>query len=370
MKGCEFMAKKPVLLITLPSLGMGGAEQFLVSLANRIADDFEIHFHIFSKDLLLKSKLNGQKVIGHSGPIKGTLALYRVVKVMKPDIILTSIYDLNLVVVSLGFFLRSSTKVIIREALDPGSSIRYARYPKLAKALYVWLYPKADRIICLSSGMRDEMLNILYPFEPWVDVISNGVSEQRMAPLPIKEHKGKIILAVGRLVHQKGFDQLIKAFSCFVGTPAGKGYRLVLVGDGPLKQELHHTISVLGLASVIHLAGLVDDPIPYYEKASFLVLPSRFEGVSNVMLEALVNGVPVLATKARTSAEYYIDKSNGVLIDCCNDAEILSGFEEIDKRLDIFDRNMIAIKWRSIVGMDVIAKCYTEVFWDVQAFNK
>lgn len=361
------MNSRPVLLIALPSLAMGGAEQFLTSLANEISDRFEVHFYIFSKKLTLKDNLVDAKIHAFSNPIKGIVALHKTLKTIRPDVVLTSIVDLNLIIVFFSFLFPSKTKVVIREAADTESSLRLSRYPRITKILYRKLYPKADHIICLSKGMREKMLKILEPCTGNISVISNGVSNHRMGHLPISLQQDKMVLAVGRLNHEKGFDKLVKAFYQFVKTDEGKGYHLLIVGDGPLRDELQMDINALGLESCIHLKGEVRDPMPFYIQARFLVLPSRFEGVSNVMLEALVNGVPVLATKSKTSAEYYIDESNGVLVDCCDDLEIFSGLQMIEANLGRYDRNAIAEKWRSVIGLDVIADKYVDILEEIAA---
>jgi len=355
------MTSRPILLITLPSLAVGGAEQFLTSLANQLSSEFEIHFYIFSNNIPLKGRLKGPFVHVNSGPLMGVIGLRKFIRVIKPDVILSSILDLNLIIIALRFLYPSKTKVIVREAIDTDAAINLSRHPKIFRLLYRRLYPRADCILCLSENMRESVFRLLEPVRPKISIIPNAVGGQRMQPLPSKYPLDKTILAVGRLSRQKGFDQLIEAFSQFVNKTQGRDYKLIIVGEGEQKRELQYIISELGLTKQVHLKGLVDDPSPLYVEASFLALPSRYEGVSNVMLEALVNGLPVLATSNRTSAEYYIDNSNGVLIEKCDDQEILAGLIQMDKKLAGFERKSIAHKWRQQLKLSVVTEQYADV---------
>lgn len=361
------MSSRPVLLITLPSLGMGGTEQFLTSLANQLCDYFEVHFFIFSENTALKHKLRCAKVHLSSGPLRGILMLPKVTHTIKPDIILTSIIDLNLIIIALRFLYPAKTRIIVRETSDPDIAISSSRFPKLTGFLYRHLYPRADRIVCLSESMRKGAYRLMRPYHPKVEVISNGVGDHRLQSLPITTSSEKIVLAVGRLSWEKGFDQLIKAFSCFVKAGGGCGYQLVILGDGKQKAELQMIIDELDLVGHVHLQGQIDDPVPFYAQASFLALPSHYEGVSNVMLEALANGLPVLATRERTSAEYYIDNTNGLLIDSCDEQTILKGLEYMNQNLRHFDRNNNAEKWRQKLRLDIISGRYADLFRELIA---
>lgn len=355
------MTPRPVLLITLPSLGVGGTEQFLTSLASQLSDEFEVHFYIFSRNIALKERLRGTFVHVNSGPLRGIAGLRKLVHDIKPAVILSSILDLNLIIIFLRFVYPVKTKIIVREAADSEVVLKLSRYPKLTRFIYRRLYPRADCIICLSENMRQSVLNILAPDQPRVEVISNAVGAERFQKLLSSPLCNETILAVGRLTHQKGFDQLIKAFAEFKKTEQGRDYKLIIVGDGDQAQELQSSIFELGLMESVYLKGLVDDPSSLYIGASFLALPSRYEGVSNVMLESLVNGLPVLATSNRTSAEHYIDCSNGVLIDKCNETEIFSGLMQMSKKLANFDRKSIAHKWRQQLKLSVVAEQYADV---------
>jgi glycosyltransferase involved in cell wall biosynthesis len=106
----------------------------------------------------------------------------------------------------------------------------------------------------------------------------------------------KIVLSVGRLSHEKGHADLVKAFARVQqGGDAGK-LRLVLVGDGPERSRLEDLCDSLGLRNRVTFAGHRDDAKSFYGIADVLALPSYSEGSPNVLLEALAAQVPVVAT--------------------------------------------------------------------------
>lgn len=111
------------------------------------------------------------------------------------------------------------------------------------------------------------------------------------------------LLAVGGLREQKGFDVLLKAFahSAFGGKP---DVRLTIIGEGALRADLEQLAIGLGISEQIDWLGVVNDVTPHYLAADALILPSRWEGVPNVLLEALGAGVPCIASDIPGVREY------------------------------------------------------------------
>jgi len=100
-------------------------------------------------------------------------------------------------------------------------------------------------------------------------------------------------LAVGRLTEQKAFDVLIRAFSYVrKNHPA----HLLILGEGEERPALESLIRQLGLEQDVNLMGFVQNPYPYIVHASLFVLPSKWEGLPTVLVEALYLGTPIIAT--------------------------------------------------------------------------
>ena len=100
-------------------------------------------------------------------------------------------------------------------------------------------------------------------------------------------------MAVGRLVHQKGFDLLLRAFARIA--PAHPESRLTIWGEGEQRAALEALCAGLGVAERVQLPGLTERPGQWVEEADIFVLSSRYESFGNVITEAMVAGLPVIA---------------------------------------------------------------------------
>jgi glycosyltransferase involved in cell wall biosynthesis len=133
-----------------------------------------------------------------------------------------------------------------------------------------------DRLMVLPNPVDESTIRVRAALDP------------DPAPPP---RNGRLFVAAGRMVPQKGFDRLI---ALWAGTPSED--RLLLLGDGPDREALERQVAELGLAGRIRFLGYVANPWAWYARADAVVLPSRFEGMPNVALEALACGTPVIAT--------------------------------------------------------------------------
>lgn len=166
-------------------------------------------------------------------------------------------------------------------------------------AVYEWLARKLtvrfDRIVSVSSDMVASLPKSLP--RNHIAVIPNGialtqrVSRASRCSLPAKP---PLILAVGRLSFEKGFDLLLEA-SAELRT-YGREFRLVIAGEGRERQKLELMTARLGLQDFVSFQGYSKQLRELYSDASLLVIPSRTEGLPMVLLEAMVAEVPVVAT--------------------------------------------------------------------------
>jgi glycosyltransferase involved in cell wall biosynthesis len=121
-----------------------------------------------------------------------------------------------------------------------------------------------------------------------------------------------VAAVVGRLSHEKGIDVLLEAFA--IAIPAEPRLRLHVAGDGPERARAEATIARLNLGERVSLLGQVRDVRKVYAAADLLVVPSRTEGLPNVVLEALDAGLPVLATQVGAIPELVSDGVTGWLV--------------------------------------------------------
>lgn len=144
----------------------------------------------------------------------------------------------------------------------------------------------SEKIIVIPNGIAWEN----YPAAKRADVIQFGIPSGR-----------KVIVAIGRLEEQKGFGWLISSASVWLRPLVDCD--LLVVGDGPMRAWLEQEASRQGLADRIHFAGLRADVPEILAASSLLVLASQWEGMPNVVLEAMASGLPVVATRVEGVSE-------------------------------------------------------------------
>lgn len=231
----------------------------------------------------------------------GVIGLVRLVRRIKPAVIVSGMFHLNFLVLLLRPLFPRPVRVIVRQNGTVSSSLGSGGLPAYTRTLYRLLYRRADRVICQSVAMAGDLaLEVGLP-PNLLAVLSNPVEPERpRARLPNGVHlwtgTGPHLLAIGRLSQEKGFDVLLDALAILRNRVPG--IDLVIAGSGPQEMALKKQSSDLGLDSVVRFAGHVAETWAYFEGAWAFVLPSRHEGMPNALLEAAVAGLPIVATPA------------------------------------------------------------------------
>ena len=189
-----------------------------------------------------------------------------------------------------------------------------ALYHRFLRPVIVFLWRRSVAVVANSHGLAA----LARQSAPDLDirVIPNGVDAVHFSPGTGTGGDAAIrLLLVGRLQHQKGVDVLLEALS---GLAERDRIRLLLVGDGPKRAALAEQVKQLGLEAQVDFCGWTDrDRMPSrYRSAEIFVLPSRDEGMPNVVLEAMASGLPVVATRISGSEELVIDGETGFLVPC------------------------------------------------------
>ncbi len=178
----------------------------------------------------------------------------------------------------------------------------------------------ADLTVVVSENQRQKVWGGRN--ETRVRVLHNAVDIDN--PMPMSENPlivadklkmpagAQVVLAVGRLSPEKGMDVLLDAFSHLVQLQGS--VHLLLVGDGPERSALEKQVLLLKLEGIVHFVGYTATPGDYVKVANVLVLPSRSEGIPNVILEAMAMQLPVVATKVGGVPEIIDDGINGLIV--------------------------------------------------------
>jgi len=298
------MPRRTRILLLIPHLGGGGAEQVIALLAKGLSPvKYEVHLGLVTQAETPSGSVPAWITVHPLGAHRvraGALKLLRLVGRLQPDVLLSGMAHLNFLVLLLKPFLPAATRILVRQNSTVSSSLAQDKLPFYTRWLYRWLYPRADRILCPSCAMAADLALLAGLDEQSVVVLPNpldcaGIESALRAPSRWAG-QGPYLLAVGRLAPEKGFDLLLEAMvrviACY---PAA---RLTLLGSGPQEEQLKQLAHRLGLDNVVNFAGYQQPPYSYYPGATLFVLPSRHEGMPNALMEALVGNIPVVATPA------------------------------------------------------------------------
>jgi glycosyltransferase involved in cell wall biosynthesis len=173
---------------------------------------------------------------------------------------------------------------------------------------------QADMVWAVSQAVRDSLW-------PWmtapgkIEVCPTPIYSQffDFPPRPAEKPAGTRLLSVGFLNRQKGFDTLLQAMSLLV--EAGQDPSLILVGSGPEEAALVHLAETLGIRKRVTFLGQVPliQLAPLYHDCDVFVLPSRYEGLGRVLIEAAMAGAPIVTTAIGPSAEAVLPNRSALL---------------------------------------------------------
>ena len=195
--------------------------------------------------------------------------------------------------------------VVISERNDPAIETLEDPWQYLRQRCYRW----ATVVTANSRGVLETMTAFV-PASKLAHV-PNPVPARQAGPDPAS--RNPVILAVGRLVPQKAFDILLRAFAGGAGGLAG--WSVEILGDGPLRKELERLAEELGVRHRVVFNGYVDDPAAHYARAGIFALPSRYEGMPNALLEAMAAGLPVIVSDASPGPlEEVTDGAHGIVV--------------------------------------------------------
>jgi len=356
------------IAFVIPSLGAGGAERVATLLANEwSANGHDVTLVTFetpgTEPFFTLDPGVSLRELAASAESRGLLArlstnvarvsrLRSGLRELHPDAVVAFMTEAN--VIALWASRGLGVPVVISERNQPERP-GLGRAHRLARRL---TYPLASAMVLQTDAIASW---VRARFRIPVHVIPNPV---RLGAGDARRENGDVqwLMSLGRLAPQKGFDILIKSFAA-VASKHSK-WRLVIYGEGPHRAALERLRSESGCADRIMLPGLTKDPAEALSKAGLFVLPSRFEGYPNALLEALAQGLPVLATSCPGGTVEILDNGvHGMLVPPDDFEAMTTALDAMLSAPDLRD----AYAWkarRAVTGLDVatVGKRWLDLF--------
>lgn len=354
------------ILQVIPSLGLAGAERMLEGLSVELVKlGHEVCVGVlFDEETSITENLRKHDIrVEHFGKRLGfdarmVLRLRRFMQAYRPDAIHTHRYAIQYAApASVG--LDGTVRVHTVHALAEKELGWQAR--TVCKVVYGLGFVTPVAI----NGAVAESITAMYG-GLIVPIICNGVAEPSFDCVhDCSSHaEGFTFVHIGRFSKEKNHDQLVRAFVEFHREYPDA--RLLLVGTGPLKDRVKELVVSLGASDYIELTGLVDDMNPIYARADAVVLPSLYEGMSMTLIEAMMRGIPVLASRRGGNPDLVQDGTTGYL--CEIDANSIA--HSLERLLVDRNRSTIARNGRDSVqkySARYMAKSYVELYSHLQA---
>ncbi len=333
----------PLVAHVIYRLGIGGLENGLVNLINRTPIDRYRHTIICLKDATdFKNRIQRRDVDIHELDMREGhdfsvfTKLYRLLREIKPEIVHTR--NLAAIECQLPAFLAGVKHRVHGEhgwdVFDPdGSNRKYQFLRRLLK-------PLVHRFIPLSSHLERYLRERIGVSSGKIRRICNGVDTEKFYPAgkDKQEPNGfpfdiadRIILGtIGRMHGVKDQIILVNAFILLLQQrPELQDYlRLVIVGDGPLRSQACSLLVSSGFEHIAWLPGERNDVAEILRVLNLFVLPSKAEGISNTILEAMASGLPVIATNVGGNPDLVTDDVTGTLIPCSDPNALAKAIEQ------------------------------------------
>jgi glycosyltransferase involved in cell wall biosynthesis len=320
------LAGRRIAIVTA-GLGAGGAERVIADISERWlaggarvtivcfdAPEDRIYHPMPPRVRILKLGIPGQ---GGSATVYARLRTLRAaLRAIGPDVVVSFLTKIN--VLTLLATIGMKVPVVVAERNNPERQDAHVLW-RLASRL---AHARASVVVCQTTGSTR---CVPYFARNRVRVIPNPVGTAKLRPKPFGR---SVLVAVGRLTPQKGFDMLVDAFARV--SKDHPAWDLHIWGEGPERDALRARIDRAGLDSRIFLRGLSSEPGSWLMEASAFVLSSRYEGFPNVLGEALAAGLPVVATDCDFGpTDLILDGENGMLVEPDSVPALAAGLDRL-----------------------------------------
>jgi glycosyltransferase involved in cell wall biosynthesis len=363
----------PTIAFFLYSLDGGGAERVILNLAcNFVQRGIKVDMVLVQAKGPYLSQLPSEVRVVTLKAEKTQNSLWDLVGYLRrerPDVLIASMHYANEVALWARALARVPTKVVVCEQntlsrYAQNTSRRVERWTPLWARLF---YPWADEIIAASYGVAQDLCEVTGLPLSRIQVIYNPVITPELTQLSrvsvdhpwFEAGEPPVILGVGRLVGQKDFQTLIRAFAQVRQTHPS---RLMILGaNAGIRGALEALVQELNLEKDVSMPGFINNPYSYMAKAKVFVLSSRWEGFGNVVVEALAVGTPVVSTDCESGPREILAQGKyGELVPVGEPSAMATAITQVlnghvpfidPSWLDKFRLDPIAEQYLSVVGI-------------------
>ncbi|MFO8033141.1 MAG: glycosyltransferase [Desulfohalobiaceae bacterium] len=311
-----------------PHRNYGGSAVSIARIANSISElGFESYLftRALSSEHFLKKYIYSQiihkELTGHHRVVYG-LQLLRFIYQYRMQVLIAFDSRACYLVSRLRFIMPSELRVyaFFRNSLTNRWDYLKSGLPSDQQHRLQKIRANTDKILANSHGLAVQISHLLDIDENCVGVVPNGVisnnfwhSSQEPIHHPwLLDQKIPVILGVGRLSSQKDWPTLLKAFALL---RSEKRCRLIILGEGEEREKLISLAHHLNIKEDVDFPGFVSNPLPWMKQASVFALSSTYEGLPNVLIEAMALGTPAVATDCPFGpAEIIANLGNGLLV--------------------------------------------------------
>ena len=306
--------------------------------------DYDVPDHIKIICLHKKSFLDLPKLIWK---------LARLYEKERPDTVVSYLNYANLIAVLARKLSPVKPRLVLSVHNQDSISIKYEFLGQLKMWAIPHLYSEADVVICVSEGVREDLVNQFKIPRRMTKVVYNPVDMEYVSRLASEEVEHPyftpkeipVIAAIGRLNVQKNFPSLLSAFA---EVTAMLPCRLIIIGEGEERKSLEKMASSLRIERHVDFVGFQRNPFKYLARSDIFVLSSLYEGFANVIMEAMTCGIPVVSTRCPSGPDEIITTGvNGLLVPLSDEPALANAILHLLKDKDY--ATSIAIEGRKRV---------------------
>ncbi len=307
--------KKKETLVILPSYAVGGAEKVLLSYFQNFNNN-KINLQLLVINSTGRFDLKSKKNIIEFHYKRLLYALIKIIRILKKKkfkVIISSFPHISATLLMLKFCGLIDSKLIIRQPNMINDSLKRTIKLLLLRYIYKFLIRYSDALIVTSSYMMKEAkMNGVK--KDIIHLIRNPIDikkiRKNIVPLRNKRYELKLIY-VGRLVYQKGIDRVLQILKI------KKKIELILIGEGVQKNIIKQKAKKLKVLNKIKFLGFKRFPYNHIAGADYFILPSRWEGLPNSVLESLSLGTPVITLKeVQALKDFRLNIKNNSIVVC------------------------------------------------------